>query len=130
MKDDVQAAPVGVVKVKGDLVADLDSSLTGLSATLNSKGVTEARAGEPPCKRVSLRRLSLKSRNMIIKERTASTTKGTPIIAPSGSDREDGVGTKEDDAGAEEEEVGIETEEIETEELEDDLETELEDDEV
>jgi len=88
---------------------------------LNSKGVTEARAGEPPCKRVSFRRLSLKSRNMITNERTASTAKGAPIIAPSGNDREDGVGTKEDDAGAEEE---IETEEIETEELEDNLETE------
>lgn len=95
--------------------------------TLNSKGVTEARAGEPRCKRVSFRRLSLKSRNMITNERTTSTAKGAPIIAPSGSDREDGIGTTEDDA---EEEAEIETEEMETEELEANLETEDDVDEV
>lgn len=122
IKYNVPCAAGGPVNSEGDsaVVADLDSSLKpkplGLSPILDPKGVTEARTGETgkvACKGGSLRRLSLSTRNMIITERSASAAKGAPMIAPSGSDREDDTGmadveTAEDDV--EVEEVGVRVE--------------------
>jgi len=109
------AVGLAVVNSEGDsaVVPDLDSSLRpkplGLSLILDPKGVTATRTGETgkfACKGGSLRRLSLRTRNMIITERSASAAKGAPMIAPSGSDREDDTGM----ADVEVEEVNVRVE--------------------